>query len=309
MTNIIGSVTTVKSYDELLTFSKALPEGKRYKWLYRGDKFSGDDGELFTSIEKAFKRYGVSYRYRVKSEWDIIREFQRKLHLYSRNMPPREDILDWLALMQHHGAPTRLLDCTYSFWVAVHFAISRRGNNERAEVWVINSKWFADKNSKFVKSRATSKVADKMRDLRDLSYMDVEAIADNAAILSLLYTPKKLIYVVNPFRLNERLTIQQGVFLCYGDIRDSFIGNLDAEFKAGCPLANVRRIVITVSPKERLKIVEHIRKVNINNAVLFPGLDGFAQSLWTRVGLSLEKKLFDPNMSLEYCPHLFLRKK
>jgi hypothetical protein len=305
MTNIIGSVTHVKSYDELLMFYKALPEGKDYKWLYRGDKFSGDNGKLLTSIEKAFKRYGVSDRDRIKSEWDIIREFQRKLHLYNRNIPPREDILDWLALMQHYGAPTRFLDCTYSFWVAVHFAITRRRIKERAEVWAINSRWFFEKNSKFMKSSAVSKVADKMRDLRDLAYMDAEAITDNAAILSLLNKPKKLIYAVNPFRLNERLTIQQGVFLCYGDIRYSFIGNLNAEFKVGCPLANVQRVVINVSPEERLKIVEHIRKANINNAVLFPGLDGFAQSLWTRVGLSLEKKLFDPNLPLEYCPHLF----
>src|SRR5438093_2893211 len=37
--------------------------------------------------------------------------------------------LEWLALMQHYGAPTRLLDFTYSFWIALFFAFEEAEND------------------------------------------------------------------------------------------------------------------------------------------------------------------------------------
>src|SRR5580704_15740200 len=50
--------------------------------------------------------------------------------------------LSWLAAMQHYGAPTRLLDFTYSPYVALYFALRNRNDNEAesdAEVWAINA--------------------------------------------------------------------------------------------------------------------------------------------------------------------------
>jgi hypothetical protein len=53
------------------------------------------------------------------TEWDwaehkILREFQSKaqLHMDAKQLPPTtsEHKLSWLAIMQHYGAPTRLLD-------------------------------------------------------------------------------------------------------------------------------------------------------------------------------------------------------
>ena len=47
-----------------------------------------------------------------------------------------DDDFHWLALMQHHGAPTRLLDFTWSPYVAAFFALERTLGD--GVVWAMN---------------------------------------------------------------------------------------------------------------------------------------------------------------------------
>jgi hypothetical protein len=58
-----------------------------------------------------------------KREKETIRRFQNVAHLHLPHLPAKDDCLSWLALMQHYGGPTRLLDFTFNPIVAMYFAL------------------------------------------------------------------------------------------------------------------------------------------------------------------------------------------
>jgi hypothetical protein len=89
---------------------------------------------------------------------------------------------------------------------------------------------------------------------------------------------------VSPFRLNERLVIQQGIFLCPGDVSLTFEENLAAVLPSP-PHNALLQFVIGDSIDLRTKILWQLQHMNMNSATLFPGLDGFARSLATLVAL------------------------
>jgi hypothetical protein len=94
--------------------------------------------------------------------------------------------------------------------------------------------------------------------------------------------PIPFVAPLQPFRMNERLTIQQGLFLCPGDLGKSFEDNLLAftvDFAD-----HVHKIVIPYTLREEFLVM--LNKMNINRASLFPGIDGFAQSLITNLQIA-----------------------
>jgi hypothetical protein len=94
--------------------------------------------------------------------------------------------------------------------------------------------------------------------------------------------PKKLVYPLNPFRINERCAIQQGFFMCQGDIGCAFDENL-ASVLGTESRCLVRKYLIHGDFGLQRTILHRLYKMNISATTLFPGLSGFAQSLAHRL--------------------------
>lgn len=103
-------------------------ERYRSKYVFRG--LSDIDYPLLTSLQ----RLGGTY---TGLERHLLRNFRK----YSGRNEATLEYSDWqwLTLAQHHGLPTRLLDWTYSPTVALHFA-TRNIERYQADgvVWCVN---------------------------------------------------------------------------------------------------------------------------------------------------------------------------
>jgi hypothetical protein len=237
-----------------------LPPFNDPKWAFRGQ----GDAEclLRASIERVASHLGIAEDY-------VEQEFKRRAHHYLSDLPHDEDDLEWLALMQHHGAPTRLLDWTKSAYVAAFFAAQSAGSEKPFVIWAIDQESVNAEALAMLGLNISAANQDlSSRENFNRIYRDPQP--EN------LY----LAVPVQPFRMNERLTIQQGLFFCGNHPLMGFrrcLKSLLDHAKERHGRKWVHKLV--VKPEARLDVLEMLDKMNINRATLFPGLDGFAQSL------------------------------
>jgi hypothetical protein len=133
--------------------SLEIDEGvNRNAWAFRGLRSASY--ELQSAIERESQSKSMGWH---ALEILVSDEFKSRarMHLGAPWVP--DDEFSWLSLMQHYGVPTRLLDFTYSPFVALYFAVRGGGRKpgcrsgvERGEtrcrLWAVNA---AAVNSRF----------------------------------------------------------------------------------------------------------------------------------------------------------------
>lgn len=258
------------------------------KWVFRGDvsRF-GEDPPLETSLERACKSWGNDYLHRAgKIERRLVREFQHQPEALDFKLK-RDDCLSWLAAMQHYGAPTRLLDWTYSPFVAAYFAFDKLFQQlpnrhsckcpaPRAAVWAINTKWLNSALHTYLSPGEWALYRKK----------------DSHSFAELFIRPSRRAFVgaVNPLPLNKRLSTQQGLFLVPRDVRRGWIDN----FKV---LGDVRGddemqlFKINSETADMRDAFETLGHMNVTSRSLFPGPDGLARSLLHYLPTHLERQI------------------
>jgi hypothetical protein len=254
-----------ETWDEAAKFALSLKDG----WVFRGQSCATWD--LTTSLERAALSFDLSLSSLKLIESDLVHKFARHMHLYISNPPSRDGILEIMALMQHHGAPTRLLDWTYSVYAAGYFAYESNCKGADCVIWAVDYKWCNQESQRILKE-----------EFGDIAAIDDEHALDDPTLFRNVFWDRQVPFVcqLTPHRLSQRLIIQQGTFLWPGDISLPFMENLRALPDAK---NHVIRICVDGSPNTRMEALSSLYRMNMSSTTLFPGLDGFAASFRTEL--------------------------
>ena len=186
--------------------------------------------------------------------WDL-KSFEEAL--YSRFvtragslLPDRSDSWATLFTMQHHGVPTRLLDWTRTFAVALHFAVAEADGD--AAVWVLDP---YDLNETWLNRTG-------LPDPSELpaTYSKTFLSKDSGALPDVI--------ALDPFAEHPRVLHQHSGFTLHS--------NLDVPLEVLHP-GLAKKIVIPRSAHEGAK--EFLELSGISAFSLFPDLDGLAREI------------------------------
>jgi hypothetical protein len=222
----------------------------RSDYAFRGRWDAGED--LVTSL---IRLGGESTRLEVP----LLRAFRKYA---ARDDVPVDSLWNWLALAQHHGLPTRLLDWTFSPYVALHFATAKREHFDRdGAVWMVD----------YV--RAHKLAPKKLRECLESEGANVFTTEMLQAVARNLEEFDKLgddfVVFVEPPSFDERIVNQYALFSLTSRADESV-----DDWLAQRPEL-VRKIILPAGLKWEVR--DKLDQSNITERVLFPGLDGLSR--------------------------------
>ncbi|WP_036683045.1 FRG domain-containing protein [Pelobacter seleniigenes] len=220
-------------------------------------------------LETTLMRLGGPYQ---SLERHLLRNFKK----YARsNVVEQDSVWHWLAVAQHYGLPTRLLDWTYSPYVALHFATA---NIERfatdGVIWAVNYLHTHQLLPRHLMEKLEEEGA---------NVFTVEMLSATLTSLQEFSAPGQQNFALffEPPSIDDRITNQYALFSVMPDP----VQALDS-WLAGHP-GLWRRIIIPAPLKWEIR--DKLDQANISERVLFPGLDGL--SSWLKRQYSPKQEL------------------
>jgi hypothetical protein len=226
----------------------------RSNYVYRGM------GDLREDLRTGLLRLGGNIR---EIEYHLLRNFKK----YAR----QDAVLtgsewNWLAVAQHHGLPTRLLDWTYSPYVALHFATENLEEYQHdGIIWCINyvaaHRLLPAKLRGVLDRERANAFTVEMLDAGPHSLPELERMSRRAFPVFL-----------EPPSLDQRIVNQYALF----SMMSRPTVRLDEWLLSHTPNL-VRRILFPAELKWEVR--DKLDQANITERVLFPGLDGLSRWL------------------------------
>jgi hypothetical protein len=232
----------------------------RSDYVFRGEATGSTN--LVTSLQRLGGDYGEIERH-------LLRNFRKYAH---RDVVHSDELWHWMALAKHHGLATRMLDWTYSPYVALHFATAHAIDfDQDGLIWMVN----------FV--QANELLPNKLRSVLDdegMNAMSADLLTEVAPTLpDFDRLGEDFVVFFEPPALDDRIVNQYALF----SLMPSPHARMDKWLEERPELA--RRIVLPAELKWEVR--DKLDQANITERVLFPGLDGLATWL---------KRYFSPRL-------------
>ncbi|MFZ6847003.1 FRG domain-containing protein [Undibacterium sp. RuRC25W] len=240
----------ISSWNEFISLTS-----KYDGWAFRG--LPDADWQLRSSLSRYLHSFVQDKTSWCQREERAIRIFRRKAHIYLQDSSVLLDHLRCLALMQHHGAPTRLLDFTKSPFVAAFFALYRTTKNSAVFALDTPKLWTV------VPSNAPTLYRDMIDPRVNGNFERYFATNNN-----------EVIWVGEPEQMDRRLVAQSGTFVVPG-VLDKTLEEVIQQYEEGDTL--IKKIVLPPSIREEAML--SLYRMNITHATLFPDLDGLSRSI------------------------------
>jgi hypothetical protein len=212
--------------------------------------------ELTTSL----MRLGPGFE---RMERHLLRNFRKYAH---RDAVPNDSNWNWLTLAQHHGLPTRLMDWTFSPYVAMHFATAVPEEFDRdGAIWAVD----------YVRVHQTLPLVlrrELEREGADLFTVEMlDRVTPALGALEAL-SEEPLLFFLEPPSIDDRVANQYALL----SVLSRATARAD-EWLAQHPDFFVRYVI---PAQLKWEIRDKLDQANITERVLFPGLDGL--STWLK---------------------------
>jgi hypothetical protein len=175
---------------------------------------------------------------------------------------------DWdiYFLMQHYGAPTRLLDWTESPAIALYFAVRDNPGYYDSAVWMLDPYKLNRQAVRKSEVISPSAVGANPKDIKKVQPW-LPARWSKKGIPSLPLA-------IFPTHIARRISSQKSCFTIHGADENGF-----EEFSRG-PLPNLRKIVIPGHAVSEMRL--DLQQYGIDDTTIFPDLEGLGRALTTR---------------------------
>lgn len=234
------------------------PGLQRFRSPYAFRGLASSEHQLSTSLA----RLAGGTRDISRLEVALLRNFRKYAH--AQTSYGIDSVWQWLAVGQHHGLPTRLVDWTYSPLVALHFATEHPAHYDQdGSVWCVN---FVEAN-RLLPRRLRAMLEEESSDTFTIDMLGAFRSLREFDALS----REPFVAFIEPPSLDTRILNQFALF----SLMPSATACLERWMQAHTDLC--RRVVVPAELKWEVR--DKLDQSNINERTLFPGLDGLSRWL------------------------------
>lgn len=249
--------------------SRGQQGGLGFLWRGQRDWHWGIQTSLYRHVRRRVNRVPtqVEFERREQQIWSAFVE---------AGLNTASSLMANLALMEHHGVPTRLLDVSTDFWPALYFACEPQaataGEDEAGLVLG------------FGLSRSSQQISASVRSL------DILRARLSRSRTAMLY---------RPLGVTPRIWAQRGAFLVGAYYKgsgerltfrwqvpewsdDTFAAMLTGKFRIGRPLENAPLLALRIPAKVKAGVAQYLRLAyRLEPRTIYPDIEGFARTIDT----------------------------